>query len=809
MIKNFKIIALIVFLLFAYTMQVSSSANESHNIDSDLIIKMMESQGDAKNTIPIIVLLKSESFTTKNIESKQQSLEHIKNNANISQNKFLLSDEFKQSKTDVENINQLWIVNAIAMDATPQAIETISKNKNVQLIASVKTIHLLESTPSQTVLNDIYTQSSAPWGISKIRAPDVWNLSVTGSGINISIIDTGINATHLDLDDLDDNVSTNDPKVIKWIDYISNNITPYDDDGHGTHVAGTASGTGGIGVAPGANLFAAKIFDSDGAGSGLDLCYAFQWSIENGADIISFSGGGDHDPIFTSMIDNTIAAGVLPVIAAGNEGPSTSTISCPGDEKNSFTVGATDSSDIVANFSSRGPVTLNGETYIKPDVSAPGVWIYSSYHDGNYVYMTGTSMATPHVSGAAALMLQVNPSLSPTEVKSILESTSLDIGVSGKDNNAGSGRIDVYNATMTIDSQPPSFSNETPTNLSFTNNQKPLVSINITDNVAGVNISTIVMKVNGSDVDETITPIANGFHVENLTAQPFANGQLVNVSVTASDKISNSLTYNWLFTIDTTLPIVTIQYPTEYLVIQTSTLDLNITTNETCDIWYCVDDGDNSSEVRGVTFNTMLSQLNDSHYNITAFARDLAGNLNSTMVNFTIFATPPVVSVPAAGEIFYIPQNTTYVNGTTTTIVTNVSVYVNSVLVNESHPVTGGMFNISGVPLVNGTNTINVTAIYNYTATEYFSENTSLTVSLGQIFDEIGDTITIDVPGLTQGIAPPFIDFNITGQGNNIPYNISSSVVAAASAPPASNITGPAIDLNNYTPQLCCGWDKP
>ena len=353
-------------------------------------------------------------------------------------------------------------------------------------------------------------------------------------------------------------------------------------------------------------------------------------------------------------------------------------------------------------------------------------------------------------------------------------------------------RVDFFGG----DAQPPSFSNETPTNASFTNNQTPLISINITDTGIGVNSSTIVMKVNGSDVDETITPIADGFHVENLTAQSFADGQLVNVSVTASDNVSNSLTYNWSFTIDTTPPVVNITYPTEGLVIPTSTPNLNITTNKTSDIWYRIGNGTNISGMRGMTFNTTLPQLNDSHYNITAFARDLAGNLNSTMVNFTIFATPPVVSVPAAGEIFYIPQNTTYVNGTTTTIVTNVSVYVNSVLVNESHPVTGGMFNISGVPLVNGTNTINVTAIYNYTATEYFSENTSLTVSLGQIFDEIGDTITLNVPGLAQEIKPPFIDFNITGRGNNIPTNISSSVVAAASAPPASNITGPAIDFS-------------
>ena len=353
----------------------------------------------------------------------------------------------------------------------------------------------------------------------------------------------------------------------------------------------------------------------------------------------------------------------------------------------------------------------------------------------------------------------------------------------------------VASGALSSDATPPSASDEFPTNNSYTNNSTTSVSINITDSGVGVNLSSIEMSINNNPVIFTNTSISNGYKIENITSTPYDDG-LFAVLINASDNASNSLTYNWSFTIDTTLPVVNITSPTELQVMQTSTTNLNITTNETSDIWYRIGNGDNSEEVRGMALNTTLTQLNDSHYNITAFARDLAGNLNSTIVNFTIFTTQPVVSVPAEGEIFYITQNTTFVNGTTA-IGTNVSVYVNGALVNESYPVTGGMFNISGVPLAYGTNIINVTAIYNDSVTEYFSTNTSLTVSVGEIFDMGGvDNITIDVPGLASGISLPFIDFNITGQGNNIPTNISSSIVAAASAPPASNITGPAIDFS-------------
>ncbi|MDQ6963776.1 MAG: S8 family serine peptidase, partial [Mariprofundales bacterium] len=265
-------------------------------------------------------------------------------------------------------------------------------------------------------------------------------------------MDTGVDANHSDLDDLDDNPATDDSKVIGWVDYVNNNPTPYDDNGHGTHVAGTISGTGAggtrTGVAPGTQLLAAKALDSNGAGILSDSILAFQWAVDNGADIISFSVSGGTGEAWETTIENVLAAGVTVIAAAGNYENGNETIGCPACLNDTIAVGATDSNDNIAWFSIQGPVTYNGSTYIKPDVSAPGVSITSTWPGGGYVSMSGTSMATPHVSGTAALMLQANTSLTPQNIKQILEDTAVDLGDAGKDNTYGAGRINAYAAVL-------------------------------------------------------------------------------------------------------------------------------------------------------------------------------------------------------------------------------------------------------------------------------------------------------------------------------------------------------------------------
>ncbi|TCS94735.1 S8 family serine peptidase [Hazenella coriacea] len=277
--------------------------------------------------------------------------------------------------------------------------------------------------------------------------------SYSKSDVTIAVIDTGIDASHVDLDG---------GKVIGWKDFVNNRSTPYDDQGHGTHVAGIAAGAGDgnssyVGVAPGAALVGVKVLDSRGSGSMSNVTAGIDWCISNkstyGIDVINMSlgtSGSSDGSDATSLATNRAAdAGIVVAVAAGNSGPSTKTIGSPGAAEKALTVGAMadpgEKGFNLASFSSRG-TTADGR--IKPDISAPGVNIMAAKaNSGNgYVSYSGTSMATPFTAGAVALMLDANPNLTPDQVKSTLASTATDFGPAGKDVDYGSGNLKGYDA---------------------------------------------------------------------------------------------------------------------------------------------------------------------------------------------------------------------------------------------------------------------------------------------------------------------------------------------------------------------------
>jgi len=459
--------SLLLISLFSFSVSAgdvipSASNNANSKISAALQSKITETSENEK--IPVIIALPDQrvAFNTADGKAKIEK----------DQKELIKYLENEKSKDKVEKIKSIKIINAVAARVTPEVLASLAERPDVWKVEIDGIISIVEdpklasekaevSTPTQNIA------SENAWGIDKIKAPAVWQQGIRGNGILVAVVDTGIDASHPDLNDLDDNSGTNDPKVVGWIDYVNSASSPYDDNGHGTHVSGTISGTGanGIntGVAPGTKLIGAKVLDTYGSGYLSDCILAFEWAVNNNARIISFSAGGGHDWAFTTTIDNVVAAGVVPVIAAGNSGPSSYTINCPGDELNSLTVGATDSSDIIAYFSSRGPVTLDGQTYIKPDFSAPGVSVTSTVPGGGYEAWDGTSMATPHVSGTVALMLERNPALKPAEIKKKLESTALDLGSAGKDNDYGSGRIDASKAVSPPPSDPASKFSARPT----------------------------------------------------------------------------------------------------------------------------------------------------------------------------------------------------------------------------------------------------------------------------------------------------------------------------------------------------------
>ena len=308
----------------------------------------------------------------------------------------------------------------------------------------------------QAVYSVSNNTANADFGTAGARS----DYGVDGTGVGICIIDTGIDPGHEQFDD--------PGKIAGWFDAISAIGTPYDNHGHGTHVAGTAagSGTGGAnaavysGVAPGATLYIAKGLNANGLSVGESVEISVDWCADQaGVDIISMSLSDDFpsdglDPL-SLIVNAAVDAGKIVVAAAGNDGDDFNAVSAPGAAEKAIAVAAvaewsgTPGADNhsmgvhLAPFSSRGP-TLAPTSFIKPDIAAPGMTVTSTDAGttSGYDEKTGTSMATPFVAGSIALMLDADPTLTYGGVTAILASTAVDRGPAGKDNDWGWGLLD-------------------------------------------------------------------------------------------------------------------------------------------------------------------------------------------------------------------------------------------------------------------------------------------------------------------------------------------------------------------------------
>ena len=275
----------------------------------------------------------------------------------------------------------------------------------------------------------------------------VWaDTGYDGAGSTVAIIDTGIDGSHVGLDDLDDDNSTNDPKIIGFYDPVNNpdkvngtEVFPYDDQGHGSHCAGTTAGTGAPtyehkGMAPQAFLVGVKVLDSEGSGSFATVMAGMEWTVENrykfNIRAASMSLGGPGPIEWTSSEEDSVnryanemmAAGVAIFIAAGNTAVSAQ-IGTPGSAEDAITVGALDKDSTIAEYSSQGPTE---EGRVKPNIAYVGTDVMSvDFNSGDgYKEMSGTSMATPGAAGVAALMYQANPDLSPFDIRNIMQETA-------------------------------------------------------------------------------------------------------------------------------------------------------------------------------------------------------------------------------------------------------------------------------------------------------------------------------------------------------------------------------------------------
>lgn len=316
------------------------------------------------------------------------------------------------------------LIPAVAASLPAQAITALSHNPRIEYI---------EPDAVATAIGD-----TVPWGVSRVNADDVWTSGNTGAGVKVAVIDTGIGYNHPDLA----------ANYKGGYDYVNDDNDPMDDEGHGTHVSGilaAADNNGNVvGVAPGASLYGVKVLDSRGSGYYSDIIAGIQWAVTNGMNIASMSLGGTvGSKSLQKACDAAYKAEVLLVAAAGNSGRANGkgdTVLYPAKYASVIAVAASDSSNLRASWSSTGSAV---------ELTAPGVGIPSDRLGGGTISYSGTSMACPHVSGCAALVIASGVTTA-ADIRSRLDSTATDLGATGRDTWYGYGLVNAQNAVTPL-----------------------------------------------------------------------------------------------------------------------------------------------------------------------------------------------------------------------------------------------------------------------------------------------------------------------------------------------------------------------
>jgi subtilisin family serine protease len=356
---------------------------------------------------------------------------------------------------------------SVVLDIEPDELAKLVQDTDV--IAGVYPNFEVQLPPvarTHTVPQAVQEERASAWGVHQIGALATWGAyGVRGHGVKVAVLDTGVDAGHADLQG----------KVPDWAEFdrlgvrVRTSTTPYDSGEHGTHCAGTVAGGNAsgqwIGVAPEAEIAAGLVLKG-GSGTYAQILAGMDWAISLGVDVISMSLGGltltaqPEDP-YSETILSALDAGILVVTAIGNDGSQVT--GAPGNDPFAFAVGATDYRDRPAGFSGGRTHVIETSSYLdpgslpfvysKPEVSGPGVAVKSSIPDGRWEHFNGTSMATPHVAGAFALLLSATSireqHAGPTRVgllQDLLIGSVEELGESGQDHRYGFGRIDVLRA---------------------------------------------------------------------------------------------------------------------------------------------------------------------------------------------------------------------------------------------------------------------------------------------------------------------------------------------------------------------------
>ncbi len=424
-------------------------------VSPELKIQLENLQDNEKITVIVVMDTEYPFGAVENLPIKEKTDIFKKIAHNSQQN---LIDYLQQFISEIEEIKQFWVFNGLHIRATKKIVNELMKRDDISAIIHNGVIKLpkVKGLPN----------SRTPEGnISKVMADSCWYAGYTGDSIIIGHLDTGCDFNHPALSGKWSGY---------WRDCVNEQTQPYDDNGHGIFSAGIICGGDGlgpfvddIGVAPGAKLVVAKVFNASGSGQYVWIDAGMEWiadlKVDSGVDIRAVSnswGGSTYDLHFWNMCLTWKSIGILGIWAIGSSGPGQGTCNAPGNYPLVLGCGATDSNDVIASFSSRGPAPnlspWNDTLYwfrhdwnlTKPDIVAPGVNIRSSYNNGGYMTMSGTSWTNPHVAGGVAILCEANPNLTVTQLYNLfLDNTDRPShGAPYPNNTYGWGRLNVWKA---------------------------------------------------------------------------------------------------------------------------------------------------------------------------------------------------------------------------------------------------------------------------------------------------------------------------------------------------------------------------
>lgn len=356
----------------------------------------------------------------------------------------------------ITDLQSLWLIDGLAFRATPAQIAEL------QTLVEVRALHLDEFAEPPPV-EPSFAHNSPGWNITRVGAPQLWEQGFTGAGQVVAIIDTGVDLSHPLLG------SRWRGGANSWFDPFDGTVEPSDfvegqGLAHGTAVAGVVAAGDGLGVAPGAQWIAARIFHPERQTRTSHIIAALQWALDPDGDpttddapqAVNNSWGlttqDSCNTVYRPAVQALKAAGIAVVFAAGNAGPDEATSESPANYSESYAVGATDSLNRIAPFSARGPSACDGGIY--PDVTAPGVSIVTTDIGGEFVSASGTSFAAPHVAGVMLLLMEAFADATVAEIEEALRASAIDRGPAGPDNSFGHGLISASAAYEYLDFTP-------------------------------------------------------------------------------------------------------------------------------------------------------------------------------------------------------------------------------------------------------------------------------------------------------------------------------------------------------------------